>query len=137
MHFLPKGPSSFRDQASILSPLNVVPSLWFSSDNCSEENYTSCSVSFICVCLSSCPAQEIRYRNRYLDLIVHDEVRQVFQKRSRIIRFIRDFLDARGFMEVETPMMNMIPGGAAVRAVKIWAIRDYPFLMDNLPGTAG
>jgi lysyl-tRNA synthetase class 2 len=59
--------------------------------------------------------QETRYRQRYLDLICNDEVRTVFYKRAAIINFVRRYLDARGFLEVETPMMNMIPGGAAAR----------------------
>ena len=58
---------------------------------------------------------EIRYRQRYLDLMANDEVRQVFLKRSEIIREIRNFLHARGFVEVETPMMQAIPGGAAAQ----------------------
>jgi lysyl-tRNA synthetase class 2 len=59
--------------------------------------------------------QEMRYRQRYVDLIVNEESRQVFRTRSRIIAFIRDFMMERGFMEVETPMMQVIPGGAAAR----------------------
>jgi len=58
---------------------------------------------------------EIRYRQRYLDLMANDEVRQVFLKRSEIIREIRAFLHSRGFVEVETPMMQAIPGGAAAQ----------------------
>jgi lysyl-tRNA synthetase class 2 len=58
---------------------------------------------------------ELRYRHRYLDLVVNPEVREVFVKRSLIVRYIREFLDARGFLEVETPMMHPIPGGAAAR----------------------
>src|SRR5216117_2543012 len=58
---------------------------------------------------------EIRYRQRYLDLMVNDEVRQVFLKRSEIVREIRSFLHSRGFVEVETPMMQAIPGGAAAQ----------------------
>ena len=60
---------------------------------------------------------EQRYRQRYLDLIVTPEARDTFQKRSRIIGFIRQWLEAepRRFMEVETPMMHMIPGGATAR----------------------
>lgn len=58
---------------------------------------------------------EARYRQRYLDLIMNEEVRGVFQKRSRIIQSIRTFLNERGFMEVETPMMQPIPGGARAR----------------------
>lgn len=59
--------------------------------------------------------QEIRYRQRYLDLIMNEQSREVFRKRSRIIRCIRDFMDDRDFLEVETPMMQHIPGGAAAR----------------------
>ncbi len=58
---------------------------------------------------------EARYRQRYLDLIMNDEARSVFQKRSQIIQSIRAFLDGRGFIEVETPMMQPIPGGARAR----------------------
>ncbi|MBG86470.1 MAG: lysine--tRNA ligase [Verrucomicrobiales bacterium] len=56
---------------------------------------------------------ETRYRQRYLDLIANDEVKDTFLKRSAIIREIRNFLQQRGFVEVETPMMQNIPGGAA------------------------
>jgi lysyl-tRNA synthetase, class II len=58
---------------------------------------------------------EIRYRQRYLDLMVNEESRAVFEKRSRIVRAIRKFLDAEGFIEVETPMMQPLPGGAMAR----------------------
>ena len=58
---------------------------------------------------------ELRYRQRYVDLIVNPEVKDVFIKRSRIIKEIRNYLDAKGFLEVETPMMQPIPGGAAAR----------------------
>ena len=58
---------------------------------------------------------EQRYRQRYVDLIVTPEARDVFVKRSRIIRAMRAWLDARRFLEVETPMMHYIPGGATAR----------------------
>ncbi|HYG08149.1 MAG TPA: lysine--tRNA ligase [Stenotrophomonas sp.] len=58
---------------------------------------------------------EQRYRQRYVDLIVTPEAREVFIKRSRIIRAMRSWLDARRFLEVETPMMHYIPGGAAAK----------------------
>ena len=58
---------------------------------------------------------ELRYRQRYLDLIVNPEVKEVFIKRSQIIKEIRNYLDDRGFLEVETPMMQPIPGGATAR----------------------
>lgn len=59
--------------------------------------------------------QELRYRQRYLDLIVNPEVRDTFIKRSRIITEIRKFLDGKGFLEVETPVLQTIPGGASAR----------------------
>jgi len=58
---------------------------------------------------------ELRYRRRYLDLMVNPEVRALFEKRARIIQGVRDFLVARGFLEVETPMMQAVAGGAAAR----------------------
>ncbi len=58
---------------------------------------------------------EIRYRQRYLDLIANPEVKEVFILRGRIVDAIRDFLNEQGFLEVETPMMQPIPGGAAAR----------------------
>lgn len=61
---------------------------------------------------------EVRYRKRYLDLIMNPEVREIFILRSRLIREIRSFLDARGFIEVETPMMQVLPGGALARPFK-------------------
>ncbi|MGD1089621.1 MAG: lysine--tRNA ligase [Verrucomicrobiota bacterium] len=61
---------------------------------------------------------EIRYRKRYLDLMANPEVKDVFLKRSRIIAEIRNFLHTRGFVEVETPMMQAIAGGAAAQPFK-------------------
>ncbi len=58
---------------------------------------------------------EIRYRQRYLDLMANPEVKEIFLKRSQIIREIRNFLNERGYVEVETPMMQAIPGGAAAQ----------------------
>jgi len=58
---------------------------------------------------------EIRYRQRYVDLIVNPEVRRTFEVRTKFIRHIRNFLDARGYMEVETPVLNTISGGATAR----------------------
>ena len=58
---------------------------------------------------------ETRYRQRYLDLIVNEASRETFRKRSEIVAFIRRYLDERGFLEVETPMMQAIPGGAVAR----------------------
>ncbi|MCJ7452967.1 MAG: lysine--tRNA ligase [Steroidobacteraceae bacterium] len=58
---------------------------------------------------------EQRYRQRYVDLIVNDDARAVFVARNRIVQFLRSFLEALDFMEVETPMMQVIPGGAVAR----------------------
>ena len=61
---------------------------------------------------------EMRYRRRYVDLIMNEESRRVFATRSAIVRYLRAFLDSRGFLEVETPMLHPIPGGAAARPFK-------------------
>ncbi len=58
---------------------------------------------------------ESRYRQRYVDLIVNDDVKKTFETRARIVRYIRNFFDSRGYIEVETPMMQPIAGGAAAR----------------------
>src|SRR6058998_1223867 len=77
---------------------------------------------FLAKCLLPLPEKwhgltdvEIRYRQRYLDLIVNPESRRVFETRSRIVAAIRDFMTARGYLEVETPMMQPIAGGAIAR----------------------
>lgn len=59
--------------------------------------------------------QEGKYRQRYLDLITNEGARRTFRARTRIIQYLRDFLDRQGYLEVETPMMQVIPGGAAAR----------------------
>ncbi|HON57680.1 MAG TPA: OB-fold nucleic acid binding domain-containing protein, partial [bacterium] len=58
---------------------------------------------------------ETRYRQRYVDLIMNDKVKELFYNRSKIIETIRKFLNSKNFLEVETPMMQTIPGGAAAR----------------------
>jgi lysyl-tRNA synthetase, class II len=63
---------------------------------------------------------ETRYRQRYVDLIVNETVRATFQKRTRIIQTLRRFLSDRGFLEVETPMMQLIPGGATAKPFKTY-----------------
>jgi lysyl-tRNA synthetase class 2 len=79
-------------------------------------------LEFLAKCLLPLPEKwhgltdvEIRYRQRYLDLIVNPDSRRVFEVRSRVITAMRAFLIARGFLEVETPMMQVIPGGALAR----------------------
>jgi lysyl-tRNA synthetase, class II len=61
---------------------------------------------------------ELRYRQRYLDLLMNPEVREVFAKRSKLVQSLRRFFDGQGFMEVETPMMHPIAGGAVARPFK-------------------
>lgn len=80
------------------------------------------SVQLLTPCLHMLPTehfgfkdQEARYRKRYLDLIMNDNVRDRFKVRSSIITYIRKFLDNRDFIEVETPMMNVIAGGATAK----------------------
>jgi lysyl-tRNA synthetase class 2 len=77
---------------------------------------------FLSKCLAPLPEKwhgltdvEIRYRQRYLDLIVNPDSRRVFETRSRIISAVREFMTARGYLEVETPMMQPIAGGAIAR----------------------
>merc|ERR1712168_1792319 len=59
--------------------------------------------------------KETRFRQRYLDLIMNDHVKQIFITRAKIIRYVQQFLDNLGFLEIETPMMNMMPGGATAK----------------------
>lgn len=59
--------------------------------------------------------QEVRYRQRYLDLILSNDTRRVFETRAAIINYVRKYLNERHFLEVETPLMNMIPGGATAK----------------------
>ena len=80
------------------------------------------SLQVLAPCLHMAPGahfglkdQETRYRQRYLDLIMNSNVADVFRTRAKIIEGIRSFLNDRGFLEVETPMMNMIPGGATAK----------------------
>ncbi len=62
--------------------------------------------------------QETRYRQRYVDLIINADSRELFRNRTRIIKYLRNFLDAMDYLEVETPMLQSIPGGAAARPFK-------------------
>ena len=64
--------------------------------------------------------RETRYRRRHLDLIMNEEARETFRIRSRVVDFIRRFFAARGFLEVETPMMQPLAGGAAARPFETW-----------------
>jgi len=80
------------------------------------------SITLLSPCLHMLPDlyygvkdKETRFRQRYLDLIINSEVRKKFAIRAHIISYIRRFFDSQGFLEVETPMMNMIPGGATAK----------------------
>ncbi|XP_014485284.1 PREDICTED: lysine--tRNA ligase isoform X2 [Dinoponera quadriceps] len=80
------------------------------------------SITLLSPCLHMLPHlhfglkdKETRYRQRYLDLILNNRVRQIFYTRAKIIAYVRSFLDKLGFLEVETPMMNMIAGGATAK----------------------
>src|SRR5687768_2141606 len=80
------------------------------------------SLEFLAKCFIPMPEKwhglqdiEIRYRQRYLDLIVNPDSRRVFEVRSRVLNGIRGFLNARGYLEVETPMMQPLAGGALAR----------------------
>lgn len=82
---------------------------------------------------------EMRYRQRYVDLIVNPASRDVFRTRSRIIGFIRSYMGEAGFMEVETPMMQVIPSGAAAKPLSptttLWARHAYS--AGTLPQASG
>jgi lysyl-tRNA synthetase class 2 len=85
------------------------------------------AVVFLAKCFHPLPEKwhglqdvELRYRQRYLDLIMNPEVGEVFRLRGAIVAAIRKFFDARGYLEVETPMMHTIPGGALARPFKTY-----------------
>lgn len=99
--------------------------------------------SFVLLCKSLHPLpekwhglsdKEIRYRERYLDLIANPDVKDVFLKRSRIVSLIRKFLEARGFLEVETPILHIMQGGAAARPFETFHdALDMPLFMRIAP----
>ncbi|XP_034644134.1 lysine--tRNA ligase isoform X1 [Trachemys scripta elegans] len=87
-----------------------------------ELSIIPCEISLLSPCLHMLPHlhfglkdKETRFRQRYLDLILNDYVRQKFIIRAKIITYLRSFLDELGFLEIETPMMNIIPGGAVAK----------------------
>lgn len=85
------------------------------------------SLTFLCKSFRPLPEKwhglkevEIRFRERYLDLMVNAEVRKIFDIRSQIVKEIRKFFEERGYVEVETPMMHVIPGGALAKPFKTY-----------------
>lgn len=77
---------------------------------------------------------ELRYRRRYLDLVANPEVKDIFRKRSAIIQQLREFLESRGYLEVETPMMQLIPGGATARPFETFhQVLDLPLFLRIAP----
>ncbi len=87
-----------------------------------ELTVKAASIQLLTKCIASLPDKfhgiadpELRQRQRYLDLFMNDETRETFRRRSKVVRYIRDFFEARAYLEVETPMMHPIPGGATAR----------------------
>ncbi|MBR9814647.1 lysine--tRNA ligase, partial [bacterium] len=77
---------------------------------------------------------EKRYRQRYVDLVMNPDVRNVFRKRTQVIQFIRQFMDTLGFMEVETPMMHPLAGGAAAKPfVTHYNVMDRDYFLRIAP----
>ncbi len=90
-----------------------------------EVSVHATDMTLLCKCLKPLPEKwhglqdtDLRYRQRYLDMIVNPEVRDTFLKRTRIINAIRGFLDSRGFLEVDTPILHTLEIGAAARPFK-------------------
>lgn len=90
-----------------------------------ELSISPTTVQSLSYCLYMLPTEhsglkdnETRYRQRYLDLMVNNRTREIFKARTKVIQYVRRYLDNLNFLEVETPMMNMIPGGAAARPFK-------------------
>lgn len=89
-------------------------------DKPGELSIFATSITLLTPCLRQLPTehfglkdQETRYRQRFVDLIMNKSSRDTLITRSRIVQYVRRFLDARGFLEVQTPMMNKIAGGAS------------------------
>jgi lysyl-tRNA synthetase, class II len=117
------GEEAFRDIHNLLRRGDIVGVIGYPGKSKKGElSIFPTSLQLLSPCLHMLPKshtglknQEIRYRQRYLDLILNTETRRVFNNRAKIINYIRTFLDSRGFLEVETPMMNIIPGGATAK----------------------
>uniref|UniRef100_H2Z669 Lysine--tRNA ligase n=1 Tax=Ciona savignyi TaxID=51511 RepID=H2Z669_CIOSA len=100
----------------ILSPcLHMLPHLHFGLKDKVELSLLVALTLYFFVTPIYIHQQETRYRQRYLDLIINEQTRYKFITRAKIIAYVRSFLDQMGFLEVETPMMNMIAGGATAK----------------------
>lgn len=120
---LKTGPMPFDDLISTIRRGDIIGIT--GTPACSKRGELSIhptSAQLLSPCLHMLPTEvsglkngETRFRQRYLDLIMNDHVRQIFYTRSKITNYIRRFLDMRNFLEVETPMMNMVPGGAIAK----------------------
>lgn len=120
LKFYKKGDDDFLKMMSLLRRNDVIGVTGFASRSKTGELSivpTEC-ITLLSPCYHNVPLPgtlvdvETRYRARYLDMMVNTNVATVFRTRAKIIKFIRDFYDSRGYVEVETPTLNIIPGGA-------------------------
>lgn len=123
-----KGGDTFLEQHALLRRGDIVGVIGTPGKSKKGEfSIFASEVKLLSSCLHMLPKaengltdHEVRFRQRYLDLIVHQENREIFIRRSQIIKYVRRFLDDRDFLEVETPMMNAIPGGATAKPFKTY-----------------
>ncbi len=120
---LPEGKAALVEQLDIADIISVEGELF--KTHTGEFTVKVANLAILAKALRPLPEKwhglkdvDLRYRQRYLDLLSNEEVKKVFLLRAKIIQAIRGFLDARGFLEVETPMMHDIAGGAAGRPFK-------------------
>ena len=121
------GPEAFDEVSAIIKRGDIIGAKgWAGKSKTGQLSVFPFELQLLSPCLHMLPKanagghggitnMETRYRQRYLDLIVNADVRTVFERRSKIINYIRKYFNDRHFLEVETPMMNMIPGGAVAR----------------------
>lgn len=118
-----EGEEAFKEIHSLLKRGDIVGINGFPGKSKSGElSIFPTKITMLSPCLHMLPTshsglknQEVRYRQRYLDLILNAETRKVFQTRAKVINYVRKFLDSRGFLEVDTPMMNLMAGGATAK----------------------
>lgn len=118
-----KGPRSFEETISTLRRGDIVGFVGKPGQTNTEElSIAPGEIKLLSPCLHMLPDahtgfkdRETRYRKRYLDLIMNNRTRETFLVRSKVLSFVRRYLTNLNFIEVETPMMNMIPGGATAK----------------------